>query len=502
MLAERVVEFKVEGVREDLVQMEQWLAEAAQQGTVAHEVERHVFRQMLALGHKLLGAFLKVVGPGDLGEEATLEEGHAVTRWPEQRPRRLLTVFGELWISRCVYGTRPDQKIEWVPTDQRLQLPEGDVSYLLQEWDQLLGIEQAFGRVRDTLATVLGLTQAVDTLEHGNRQMAEAAPAFREAQPAPPRADEGTLLIATDDNKGVPMVRPVTERVPAGCHRQKGEKANKKQMACIGCVYTVEPHVRTPPELVATLFGDADRPRTQPPVACQKRYWSALTREVDHTLVRAQDEVFGHLRDDIALRRQPGQVLVHLTDGQRSLETDRQKYLPQDAQTVDILDLMHVTPRLWEAAHLFHREGSDAASQFVRERLLRVLEGKAGRVIGGLRQMGTKQALAEAQRKRLRQVCEFLEGNLHRMRYDEYLRAGYPIATGVIEGACRHVIKDRMERAGMRWKVPGAQAMLQLRVIHANGDWRAFQDYRVEHETVRLYPYVGLMEEIAWPLAA
>jgi hypothetical protein len=138
----------------------------------------------------------------------------------------------------------------------------------------------------------------------------------------------------------------------------------------------------------------------------------------------------------------------------------------------------------------------------VRERLLRVLEGEAGRVIGGLRQIGTKQALAGAQRKRLRQVCEFLESNLHRMRYDAYLHAGYPIATGVIEGACRHVIKDRMERAGMRWKVPGAHAMLQLRVIHANGDWRNFQDYRIKHETARLYPHAGLREEIAWPLAA
>ena len=184
---------------------------------------------MLALGAQLLGAFLKLVGPGDLGEEVALAEGHTVRRWPEQRVRRLLTVFGEFLISRCVYGTRPGQKIDLVPTDQRLQLPEGDTSYLLQEWDQLLGTEQAFGLVRDTLETVLGFRQSVDTLERGNRQMAEAAPAFRESQPAPKPEDEGVLLVVTEDNKGVPMVRSV-EAVPAGCHRKKGEKANKKQM--------------------------------------------------------------------------------------------------------------------------------------------------------------------------------------------------------------------------------------------------------------------------------
>jgi hypothetical protein len=499
MVADITVEFKVEGVRERLTELEQWLAKAAQQGTGEHEVERHLFREMLALGAQLLGAFLKLVGPGDLGEEVALKEGRIVQRLPKQLARRLLTVFGEFSITRWGYGTRPGQKIELTPTDQRLQLPEGDLSYLLQEWDQLLGIDQAFGLVRETLETMLGFRQSVDTLEHGNRQMAEAAPAFREAQPAPKPEGEGALLVVTEDNKGVPMVRPVAA-APAGSHRKKGEKANKKQMACIGCVYTVDPHVRTAKELVATLFRDPDRPRQKAPEARQKRYWTALTREEGGRTVRAQDEVFQHLRGDVALRRRPRQTVVHLCDGQHSLETDRHKYLPQDKRTVDVLDLMHVLPRLWEAAHLFHREGSDAASGFVRERLHRVLEGAAGRVVGGLRQMGTKHGLKGVARERLGRLCDFLEGNLHRMRYDEYLRAGYPIATGVIEGACRHVIKDRMERAGMRWKVPGAQAMLQLRAIYANGDWRAFQDARIKRETARLYPHARILKKTTWSL--
>jgi hypothetical protein len=500
MIAKTAVEFKVEGVQERLLSLQQWLVEAARQGMGEHEVEAHLFREMLALGKQLLGAFLKLVGPGDLGEEVVLEEGRTVKRWPKQCVRRLLTVFGEFGITRWVYGTRPGQKIELAPTDQRLQLPESDVSYLLQEWDQLLGTEQAFGLVRDTLETILGFRQSVDTLERGNRQMAEAAPAFRQSQPAPNPEDEGVLLVVTEDNKGVPMVRPVTA-APAGCHRTKGEKANKKQMACIGCVYTVDRHVRTPEELVATLFRDPDRPRQKPPEARQKRYWTALTREEGGHTVRAQDEVFQHLRDDVASRRRPRQTVVHLCDGQHSLETDRHKYLPQDKRTVDVLDLMHVLPRLWEAAHLFHREGSDAASQFVRERLQRVLEGTAGRVIGGLRQMGTKHDLRGIPADRLRRLCEFLESNLHRMQYDKYLRAGYPIATGVIEGACRHVIKDRMERAGMRWKVPGAHAMLQLRAIHANGDWRVFQDDRIKRETARLYPHARILHKTTWSLA-
>ena len=194
---------------------------------------------MLALGAQLLGAFLKLVGPGDWGEEVVLKNGRSIKRWPEQHVRRLLTVFGEFSIARWVYGMRPGQKIELAPTDQRLQLPEGDLSYLLQEWDQLLGIEQAFGLVRDTLETMLSFRQSVDTLERGNRQMVEAAPAFRQSQPAPDPQTEGSLLVVTEDNKGVPMVRPV-EAIPAGCHRKKGEKANKKQM------YRLRVHRRSP----------------------------------------------------------------------------------------------------------------------------------------------------------------------------------------------------------------------------------------------------------------
>ena len=268
-------------------------------------------------------------------------------------------------------------------------------------------------------------------------------------------------------------------------------------MACIGCIYTVDRHVRTPSELIAILFREDHSKRDDSPKAIQKRYWAELTREVAGEVVRAQDRVFQHMRDEVAQRRKPGQILVHLSDGQTSLEDDREKYLPRDRKTVDILDLMHVNPRLWEAAHLFHPEGSDAATSFVRERMLRVLQGKAKAVIAGLRQTGAERGLRGAKAARLRKLCKFLEKNLHRMHYDRYLRQGYPIATGVIEGACRHVIKDRMERAGMRWKVPGAEAMLELRAIHANSDWEEFQEFRIDYENRRLYPHTEIFAKAA-----
>src|SRR5277367_934123 len=219
-----------------------------------------------------------------MGETATLDDGRVVCRLAELHTRHLRTVFGRFDVSRHVYAQRDGQKIELAPTDQRLQLPESELSYLLQEWDQMLGIEHAFGKVRDTLSDILRLKQSVDTLERNNQQMSETVLNFHESQPPVKLSEEAELLVVTEDNKGIPMVRPPQEK-PAGAHRKKGEKANKKQMACIGCVYTVDRHVRTPEELVATLFRDPDRPKSKPPEAKQKRYWAELSQQCDDILV-------------------------------------------------------------------------------------------------------------------------------------------------------------------------------------------------------------------------
>jgi len=501
MLANSPSKCNFDAARQLLSNTMDWIERASQDGTSADTTEKFLQMQAKILNHKLLQEFFDRVGPGYLGQTVTLTEGHDVECWPELQDRRLVTTFGEFTLWRHVYGTRPGQKIELVPTDQRLQLPQSEVSYLLQDWDQKMGTETAFRMVTRNLNDMMEIKQPVDTLERGSLKMAEAAPAFRAAQPAPDPQAEGQILVASDDNKGVPMVRPV-QAAPAGADDKKEQKANKKQMACIGVVYTVDPHIRTPSDVIAALFRDPGPRPPSGPKARQKRYWAQLTRKEKGKLVKAQPQVFLHMATDIALRRKPGQILVHLSDGQLSLETDRNKYLPQDAETVDILDLLHVLPRLWTVAHLFFLKGTDAARRFVRERLPYLLNGYTAELIAEFRLLGIQHGLRGAKAARLKTACRFLENNLHRMKYDEYLKAGYPIATGVIEGACRHVIRDRMERTGMRWKVPGAQAMLELRAISINGDWAEFQRFRIERENNRLYPHKHVVERIPWPIAA
>ena len=172
-------------------------------------------------------------------------------------------------------------------------------------------------------------------------------------------------------------------------------------------------------------------------------------------------------------------------DGERALWEAQRAYFPE---AVGVLDLFHVLERLWAVAHCFHKEGSDEAERFVEERL-RGLAGGPGRVRHRRAASAADQAgqLRGRKRKVVESAIEYLENNREHMRYDEYLAAGYPIGSGVAEGACRHLVKDRMEQTGMRWTVDGAQAMLHVRALYLNDQWEEFLEYRIEAEQTRLY---------------
>lgn len=466
------------------------VCEAARQGTAIHEVERALWRRLLCIGRQCLGQFLALQGNGDLGETLVVA-GQECRRLEALHPRRYVSIFGAFRLERVVYGSREGQKIDFVPLDNRLQLPEGSFSYVLQDWDQSLCVEQAFGQAAGTVERILGLKQSVDSLEHMNQEMAADVTTFMLNRPEPEAG--GELLVLSADGKGIVMRRPADEPAPKA-HRTKGEKASKKRMATVGTVYAVDRYARSAQEVVAALFRDAPQAPGQRPLPQDKVAWASLPR--DSQPGSGTDAVFAWMVGELLLRER-GQPLVFVSDGQESLWEARRYWLPE--RVVDILDVLHVTPRIWQAAHVFHDEGSQEAEDFVRERLLRILQGRAAGVIRGLREMASKRGLGGAAAKTLSGVCGYLQANLGRMRYDEYLAAGYPIASGAIEGACRHLVKDRMERAGMHWIVEGAQAMLDVRSVYISGLWDEYQEYRIDRETSRLYPHRAL---VAYGMAA
>jgi hypothetical protein len=117
-----------------------------------------------------------------------------------------------------------------------------------------------------------------------------------------------------------------------------------------------------------------------------------------------------------------------------------------------------------------------------------ILHGRVGEVVQAIELLEEESGASADASGRLAQIRAYLQNNAGRMKYDEYLAAGCPIASGVIEGACRHVVKDRMELSGMRWTLEGAQNLLALRCISINRHWEAFMEFYVERQSQRLVP--------------
>ncbi len=481
-----------------------FVRQAVQDGASLDEVERGVFRRLLDMGHAAVEMFVQAQGDGDLGDSVATPEGTVLYRSDTPQNRPLRTIFGEHSFQAYVYARGSKEKIELRPIDARLNLPEGKASYLLQEFSQLFCVEKAFGVGARQMATVFGQRLSVDVLENINRAMGQQAAGFLEGlATTAAAADEGELLVATADGKGVPLVQADAQQLPVF---EEKERPGNRRMATLGCVYTVDRHVRTPEQIVAALFHDdtVAQPASRPqPQGKHYRGYFATPVQADDEAVPSAYHTWSWLAEQVAARRQPYQPLICLMDGQPSLWDAAEACLEdqlaawsvteQTPLVVNILDIIHVSSYVWKAAKAFytHKEHQEA---FAQERLLRILRGEVAGVITGLRRMASQHQLTGQARKDVTTVCNYFAKNASRMRYDDYLRRGYPIATGVIEGACRHVIKDRMEQGGMRWNLDGAKAMLNVRAVCASSAWDDFNRWRQAEQAHQLHPHRALVQ--------
>ena len=499
-------EIKHQALLDEFGEIQGFVQTMFQQGRPAHDVEKGLWERILKLGRSLFGSWLELCGDGDAGDRLVLEDGREVRRLEALHRREIQNVFGPFALDRVVYGTREGQKIEAVPLDQRLGLPQGKNSYLLQDWDQHQVVENPYATVSATLARILGFAQSVHTLERNQREAATAAEEFWEAQPTPPSEKEGELLVCTADGKGVPMRGGA--KAPKGIEPPStaGLRPGTKKMALIGAVYTVNPFVRTPDEVLEALFREA--PVGQPPSRprpCFKYVRAALERDASDSTEPQTRTIFGWMATQVRQRNpDAGKKVVLLMDGQESLWKAGRVYLPEElAEITEILDLLHALGYLWEAAPLFHPNDSAAARTFVKDQARRMLHGEVAAVIHTLRCLGTHHNLKGKSRETLERICGYFHNNAHRMAYDVYLEHGFPIASGVIEGACRCVVKDRMERSGRRWVMSGARAMLDMRCIYLSGLWEEFMTFRIQRESRRLYPGSAANDaDFGLPLAA
>jgi hypothetical protein len=430
----------------------------------ADEFERNLFRDLMQLGRQMLTAFFLAQAEKLRHVEAVVVNGQALPLHGLRR-RTLRSVFGMVRFRRGYYYQAGKGKGHFL-LDARLNLPTKRTTDMLREWALWLSCNDPYHRSVKTLLGMLGHNQSARAIEADMREDAKRVKEFYDKAPAPKAADEGPILVAQADGKGVPMLASESPNKDKA-RRAKGDKASRKKEAIVTTAYTIDPSDRTPEQVADSLFkvkvvyaGGRSGPRN-------KKVWATLKGKAVAIENLAQT-VTARTGDHIKAR-------VALTDGSEPLQ---KQMLDKLVGFTLVLDIIHAAEYMWEAGNSLHGETSPKREPWVKDRVLRMLRGETSQIIDEFRQLADAPRRTKRANRTLLAVAAYYERNLAHMRYNEYLSAGWPIATGVIEGACRHLVKDRCELSGMRWTVDGAEAVLNLRSVSENGDWDTFHTYR------------------------
>lgn len=455
------------------------------------DIERLLQKEGNEVLRELLQGYADAVGLREEQLEDVRGPNGKVLRYARERSRKLMTVFGEIKLHRLGYSDHGTDSI--FPLDAQFNLPPKRYSQGLVE---RVAEEVASGSYdaavehidlhtgghipkRQAEGMTQELTQDFDAFYRERERAAEAA--------RPDKEEE--LLIISSDGKGIVMrhedLREQTrKRAEESTHKlstrlSRGEKSNRKRMATVAAVYGVEPHERSAEDI---MNRDKDTERAPAPKPNNKRVWASVKQSMAEVL----DEAFAEAR-----RRDPEgkQTWVVLVDGlEEQLRQVEAAVKRSGAKVTVIQDFVHVLEYLWLAARCLYDEDDPAGEEWVKEHATAILRGKASEVAAGMRRSATRRGLSQAERAPLDKAAGYLRKNLERLNYAQALERGMPIATGVIEGACRHLVKQRMECSGARWSLDGAEAVLRLRALRMSGDWEAYTAFHRGQERGRNYP--------------
>jgi hypothetical protein len=399
--------------------------------------------------------------------------------------RTLSTIVGTVRVGRLAYRRKGHENLH--VADAALNLPAERYSHGLRE---LTAIESARGSFEEAGAAIersCGQRVPKRQLEALAQAAAKDVDAFYDAA-ARPVAHETEVVVLSADGKGIVMrhdaLRPATARAAARStpkiksRLSKGEKKDRKRMAELGTVYSVVPVPRTPSEVMAR---SEDGQAKQAPKAKDKWLTASVVEDASVVIASLFDE---------AARRDPTRRCdwVALLDGNNhQIDRINAEAKARGIEVPIVVDFIHVLEYLWKSGWSFFEEGDEAAEAFVAEKALAVLEGNASSVAAAIRRKATMLGLDPQKRKNADLCADYLLAKAPYLDYPTALEKGWPIATGVIEGACRHLVKDRLDLTGARWGLEGAEAVMKLRALRSNGDWESYWSFHLSEERQRVH---------------
>lgn len=452
-------------------------------------------------GYEIMRLLLQ--GHMDIRAENEIELGSVKHRNVEHNyirnncTRTLTSIFGKVTVSRKGYSACGNDSI--YPQDSSLNLSVDQYSDGLKQQVANTVAFQSFEQSVKSIVTNNASSVPNRQVKAITKHLSQDFDAFYQAKQIDIHS-KTDILVLSCDGKGIVMrqddLRPATKKAAQSEEHKKktrlskGEKRNRKRMATVASVYDLNPFFRS----AESIMDKTKMPKgIVVPKPEYKRVWASVKKPSQEVI----EDMFNE-----ALRRDPKQERewVVLVDGQKAQLKQIKKVIKRlQVKATIVLDFIHVLEYLWKAAYCFHDEKSKEAEQWVKERALNVLNGKAGYVAGGIRRSCTKLKMRKKRRNNADKCVKYLLNNKEYLHYDAALNLGYPIATGVIEGACRYLIKDRMDITGARWRLEGAEAMLKIRALVVCGDFDEYFKFHKEQERIRNYPYY---DEISNKLAA
>lgn len=404
-------------------------------------------------------------------------------RYRRRSMRPLVLLFGPVEVERLAYQATEVEGLH--PMDAVLNLPTELYSHGVRRRVALEAAKSSFDETVEMLASTTGAPVHKRQVEQLAVRAAQDFEAFYATRAVAAEATDD-LLVMSFDAKGIAMrhedLRPATKKAAeTRPHRldtrvSKGEKRNRKRMAEVATIYTVEPWRRSAMDVLHSFRPLRDTSVKRPqPVA--KRVWASVEQPPEQVIGAA----FAEAQRRAPTRRRRWIVLV---DGNK----DQIKLVKRDAKRANVaitivLDVIHVLEYLWKAAYCFFADGSKEAEDWVQRRLHGLLLGRSGGEVAAVIRRCADEVGLDAEHRAAADACaDYLVKYTRLMHYERALDDGLPIATGVIEGACRYVVKDRMDRTGARWSLVGDEAVLRLRSLRASGDFDEYWAFHLDQE--------------------
>jgi len=501
MAAMYATEEKFATLNHQFEDLKNYVTEMGQQQTPIHLREQAIFRRLLEMGRLFLQESIQQSGPNHDREHAPTTATGQRLPYKGTSSRWYVSIFGEIKINRARY-LLPSGRYHY-PLDARLELPRSKYSYLLQKWLEASAVENNYRESAERFDELFGFSFGPNLVCRMTGQVSGDVDSFYEQTAAPAAETEGECLAIGLDGKGVRLVKSERAEAPAAeapkARLGKGEKPGIKKEAMVTADFSFHPEARPPEEIVKALLHQfTAEEQTQAQQERQARRQNdipeprvALNKHV-RAFLDGRATAIDYLMARLKKRDPFGQKnIIVLVDGATGLDKALLTALKEHGLTprvkAMILDIIHATEYLWKAANALHGETGPARVEWLRDKLLDILQNNVGRVIGGLKQRLTKNDLSSATRRTLQQVITYFENHRHMMNYQTYLEHGYLISTGVVESACGSLVRDRMEQSGMRWTINGAKAILALRAVKKNGDWESFWNKFIMTQTQRMY---------------